>query len=50
MPYGPSAHGALYALPISNVTAGGVIAPVTAYEPGTGGLPATGARFGWAAR
>ncbi|MFE3432796.1 trypsin-like serine protease [Streptomyces sp. NPDC059171] len=50
MPYGPSAHGALYALPISNVTAGGVIAPVTAYEPGTGGLPANGARFGWAAR
>ncbi|WP_432133251.1 trypsin-like serine protease [Streptomyces sp. bgisy154] len=50
MPYGPSSYGALYALPLSNVTAGGTVAPVTTYQPGTGGLPAAGARFGYAAR
>ncbi|WP_328718167.1 S1 family peptidase [Streptomyces sp. NBC_00247] len=50
MPFGPSAHGTLYALPLSNVTAGGTIAPVTTYQPGTGGLPAAGVRFGYAAR
>ncbi|MFF3741109.1 trypsin-like serine protease [Streptomyces sp. NPDC002566] len=50
MPYGPSAHGALYALPMSNVTPGGTIAAVTTYQPGSGGLPAVGVRFGHAAR
>ncbi|MFI0807001.1 trypsin-like serine protease [Streptomyces echinatus] len=50
MPYGPSAHGALYALPMSNVTAGGSVLPVTAYQPGQGGLPAAGTTFGYAAR
>ncbi|MYQ49419.1 trypsin-like serine protease [Streptomyces sp. SID4985] len=50
MPFGPSATGALYALPMSNVTAGGTAAPVTAYQPGTGGLPAVGTRFGASAR
>lgn len=50
MPYGPTTHGALYALPMSNVTAGGTVAAVTTYQPGSGGLPAAGARFGYAAR
>ncbi|MFI2432478.1 trypsin-like serine protease [Streptomyces sp. NPDC018693] len=50
MAYGPSSYGTLYALPLSNVTAGGTVAPVTTYQPGTGGLPAAGARFGYAAR
>ncbi|HET6858706.1 MAG TPA: trypsin-like serine protease [Streptomyces sp.] len=49
MPYGPST-GALHALPMSNVTAGGAVAAVTTYKPGTGGLPAVGVRFGHAAR
>lgn len=35
---------------MSNVTAGGTVAAVTTYQPGQGGLPATGARFGLAAR
>ncbi|MFF1683045.1 hypothetical protein [Streptomyces sp. NPDC058256] len=48
-PYGPST-GALYALPHSNVTAGGTVAAVTTYKPGTGGLPANAARFGYVAR
>ena len=47
MPYGPGAYGALHALPMSNVTAGGAVA---AYQPGQGGLPAAGTRFGLAAR
>ncbi|MGA5364013.1 hypothetical protein [Streptomyces purpurascens] len=50
MPYGPGAKGTLLALPLSNVTAGGTNAAVTTYEPGQGGLPATGSRFGYAAR
>ncbi|MPY52411.1 trypsin-like serine protease [Streptomyces acidicola] len=50
MPYGPSAYGTLYALPMSNVTAGGTVAAVTTYQPGQGGLPSAGARFGYAAR
>ncbi|MET9387050.1 trypsin-like serine protease [Streptomyces sp. NPDC002928] len=50
MPYGPSAYGTLYALPLSNVTAGGTVAAVTTYQPGAGGLPAAGLRFGYAAR
>jgi len=50
MPYGPSAYGTLYSLPLSNVTAGGAVAPVTVYQPGVGGLPAGGDRFGHAAR
>lgn len=50
MPYGPSAQGALYALPMSNVTLGQPNATVTAYQPGQGGLPANGARFGYTAR
>ncbi|MFD3932826.1 trypsin-like serine protease [Streptomyces sp. NPDC058614] len=48
-PYGPST-GAVYALPHSNVTAGGTVAAVTTYKPGTGGLPANAARFGYVAR
>lgn len=50
MPYGPSAYGALDALPLPNVTAGATNAAVTTYQPGQGGLPAAGARFGYAAR
>ncbi|MFE9098270.1 trypsin-like serine protease [Streptomyces sp. NPDC007264] len=50
MPLGPSTYGTLYALPLSNVTAGGTVAPVTTYQPGAGGLPAAGDRFGYAAR
>jgi hypothetical protein len=50
LPDGPSTYGALYALPLSNVTAGGTVAAVTAYQPGTGGLPAAGTAFGRAAR
>ncbi|WP_406176670.1 trypsin-like serine protease [Streptomyces canus] len=49
-PNGPSPYGTLYALPLSNVTAGGTVAPVTTYQPGTGGLPAAGDTFGYAAR
>ncbi|MET7856356.1 trypsin-like serine protease [Streptomyces sp. NPDC005318] len=50
MPYGPSTYGTLYALPLSNVTAGGTVATVTTYQPGSGGLPVAGADFGYAAR
>ncbi|MCF3963569.1 S1 family peptidase [Streptomyces fuscigenes] len=50
MPYGPSTYGAVYSLPMSNVTAGGATAAVTAYEPGKGGLPAAGERFGYVVR
>ncbi|MEU2367404.1 trypsin-like serine protease [Streptomyces pseudogriseolus] len=50
MPYGPSTYGALYALPMSNVTLGGTNAAVTAYQPGQGGLPPAGTDFGHAAR
>ncbi|WP_320782839.1 trypsin-like serine protease [Streptomyces sp. CRN 30] len=50
MPDGPVSYGALYALPLSNVTAGGSTAAVTTYQPGTGGLPAAGAAFGRVAR
>ncbi|MFF4360703.1 trypsin-like serine protease [Streptomyces sp. NPDC001604] len=50
LPLGPSTYGTLYALPLSNVTAGGTVAPVTTYQPGAGGLPAAGDRFGFAAR
>lgn len=50
MPYGPSTYGTLYALPLSNVTADGAVAPVTTYKPGQSGLPSAGARFGYAAR
>lgn len=50
MPYGPSAHGTLYALPLSNVTAGGTVAAVTTYQPGSNGLPNAGVDFGHAAR
>nr|WP_262505466.1 hypothetical protein [Streptomyces sp. TRM68367] len=50
MPYGPSTYGALHALLMSNVTAGGTIAAVTTYQPGQGGLPAAGTRFGYTAR
>ncbi|MFE9649890.1 trypsin-like serine protease [Streptomyces sp. NPDC006365] len=49
MPYGPST-GAVHALPMSNVTAGGTVAPVTTYRPGQGGLPSVGNRFGYRAR
>ncbi|MFM9614954.1 esterase [Streptomyces sp. V2] len=50
LPYGPSAYGTLYSLPLSNVTAGGSVAPATVYQPGAGGLAATGDRFGQSAR
>ncbi|MFD9367454.1 hypothetical protein ACFWA6_07045 [Streptomyces sp. NPDC060020] len=50
MPFGPNAAGALYALPMSNVTQGGKVAPVTTYKPGSGGLPANGVAFGYSAR
>ncbi|AQS68262.1 trypsin-like serine protease [Streptomyces pactum] len=50
MPYGPSSTGALYALPMSNVTLGEPTAPVTVYQPGQGGLPPAGTAFGYAAR
>ncbi|MDP9681490.1 trypsin-like serine protease [Streptomyces griseoviridis] len=50
MPYGPTPYGALHVLPLSNVTAGGAVGAVTTYQPGTGGLPAAGSRFGYAAR
>ena len=50
MPNGPSAYGSLYALPLSNVTAGGTVAAVTTYQPGAGGLPAADTDFGYAAR
>jgi hypothetical protein len=50
MPYGPSAYGALHALPIGNVVSGGTNGTVTTYQPGTGGLPAAGTDFGHAAR
>ncbi|MER5748371.1 trypsin-like serine protease [Streptomyces sp. NPDC002088] len=49
MPYGPSTYGALHVLPWSNAT-GGTVATVTTYAPGSNGLPATGVRFGYAAR
>lgn len=50
MPYGPASYGSLHALPLSNVTAGGTNAAITTYQPGQGGLPASGGRFGYAAR
>ncbi|MER7176080.1 trypsin-like serine protease [Streptomyces mesophilus] len=50
MPYGPSAQGALYALPMANTVSGGTNAAVTTYKPGTGGFPANGSRFGYNAR
>ncbi|WP_416974425.1 trypsin-like serine protease [Streptomyces sp. 4F14] len=50
LPYGPSTYGTLYSLPLSNVTAGGTVAPATVYQPGAGGLAATGDRFGQSAR
>ncbi|WP_394437780.1 trypsin-like serine protease [Streptomyces sp. SGAir0957] len=50
LPYGPSSYGALHALPIGNVIPGGTDGTVTTYQPGTGGLPATGTAFGTAAR
>ncbi|WP_435212209.1 hypothetical protein [Streptomyces sp. bgisy034] len=50
MAYGPDTYGTLYALPLSNVTADGTVAPVTTYQPGQSGLPPAGARFGYAAR
>ncbi len=50
MPNGPSTYGALYALPMANVTAGATPAAITTYQPGTGGLPSAGVRFGWTAR
>jgi hypothetical protein len=44
MPYGPS-RGAVHALPWANVS-GGVKTAVTTYQPGSGGLPPVGVRFG----
>ncbi|WP_030171431.1 trypsin-like serine protease [Streptomyces sp. NRRL S-813] len=50
MPYGPGSYGTVYALPLSNVTAGGSNAAITTYQPGQGGLPAAGGRFGYNVR
>ncbi|MGW7096291.1 trypsin-like serine protease [Streptomyces sp. NPDC054874] len=50
MPFGPSSTGALHVLPISNVVPGGVTGTVITHQPGAGGLPASGADFGYAAR
>ncbi|MFE4824707.1 trypsin-like serine protease [Streptomyces sp. NPDC056704] len=50
MPYGPGSYGTVYALPLSNVTAGGSNAAITTYQPGQGGLPAAGGRFGYVVR
>lgn len=36
MPYGPGSYGTAYALPLSNVTAGGSNAAITTYQPGQG--------------
>ncbi len=44
IPDGPTAYGRAHALPWANTTGG--TEPVTAYEPGKDGLPATGLRFG----
>ncbi|MFF9576775.1 trypsin-like serine protease [Streptomyces rubiginosohelvolus] len=44
IPDGPTAFGRAHALPWANTTGG--TEPVTAYEPGKDGLPATGQRFG----
>ncbi|WP_097885156.1 trypsin-like serine protease [Streptomyces sp. st140] len=48
IPDGPTAYGRAHALPWANTTGG--TEPVTAYEPGKDGLPATGQRFGAAMR
>lgn len=45
MPHGPSAYGAVHAIPLANVTSGGT-EPVTTYQPGAGGIPAAGVSFG----
>ncbi|MFJ4967166.1 trypsin-like serine protease [Streptomyces sp. NPDC088729] len=44
IPDGPTAYGRAHALPWANTTGG--TEPVTTYEPGQNGLPATGQRFG----
>ncbi|MEU2072268.1 S1 family peptidase [Streptomyces anulatus] len=44
IPDGPTAYGRAHALPWANTTGGSE--PVTSYEPGKDGLPATGQRFG----
>ncbi|MFF3453985.1 S1 family peptidase [Streptomyces sp. NPDC002730] len=49
MPNGPSAYGAVHALPWANVT-GGTTAAVTTYQPGLNGIPAAGVAFGTAIR
>ncbi|MDJ1639941.1 trypsin-like serine protease [Streptomyces pakalii] len=48
IPDGPTAYGRAHALPWANTTGG--TEPVTTYEPGKDGLPATGLRFGAAMR
>ncbi|WP_307819408.1 MULTISPECIES: trypsin-like serine protease [unclassified Streptomyces] len=48
IPDGPTAYGRAHALPWANSTGG--TEPVTTYEPGKDGLPATGQRFGAAMR
>ncbi|MBE1878309.1 trypsin-like serine protease [Myceligenerans pegani] len=45
MPDGPSASGAVHAIPWSNVT-GGTAGAVTTFQPGAGGIPAGGVAFG----
>lgn len=49
MPHGPSAYGAVHAIPLANVTSGAT-EPVTTYQPGAGGIPAAGVSFGSAVR
>ncbi|MEU2955435.1 trypsin-like serine protease [Streptomyces xanthochromogenes] len=50
MPNGPGSYGTVYSLPLSNVTAGGSNATITTFQPGQGGLPAAGGRFGYVVR
>ncbi|MFE4825674.1 S1 family peptidase [Streptomyces sp. NPDC056672] len=49
MPNGPSAYGAVHALPWSNTTSG-TSGTATTYQPGQNGLPAAGKAFGTAIR
>ncbi|UCM87632.1 trypsin-like serine protease [Streptomyces marincola] len=48
MPYGPAPFGAMHAVPWANARGGPEPSPVTTHQPGQGGLPAVGVRFGWA--
>ncbi|WP_415947925.1 trypsin-like serine protease [Streptomyces sp. KLOTTS4A1] len=50
MPYGPAATGSLHVLPFPNVVPGGTSRAATTYQPGQGGLPASGSYFGYSVR